>query len=213
MLTVHHLRRSQSERIVWLCEELGLDYTLESYDRDPVTRLAQADYKAIHPLGNAPVIDDGDLRLAESGAIVEYLLAKYGDGRLALTPSDPDYPQYLYWLHFSNGNLQPLMGRNMTVARLPVPADDPMAAATRARLDRALRYLDDRLAGATWLAGATFTAADVMTVFSLTTMRLFHPLDLAPYPGIRAYLARIGKRPAYRAAMARGDPGFDPLLA
>ncbi len=212
MLTVHHLRRSQSERIVWLCEELGLDYTLESYDRDPVTRLAQADYQTLHPLGNAPVIDDDGLVLAESGAIVDYLIAVHGGGRLALSPSDPDYPQYLYWLHFANGNLQPLMGRNMTIARLRLPTDDAIAAATRARLDRALRWLDGRLAGATWLAGAAFTAADVMTVFSLTTMRLFHPLDLAPYPAIRAYLARVGERPAYRRAMANGDPGFEPML-
>ena len=91
ILTVHHLGKSQSERIVWLCEELGLPYELRIHDRDPVTRLAQADYKALHPIGSAPVIRDGDVVLAESGAIVEYIAAKYGKGRLVLLPDHPDY--------------------------------------------------------------------------------------------------------------------------
>lgn len=212
MLTVHHLRRSQSERIVWLCEELGLEYTLKSYDRDPVTRLAPPDYKALHPMGIAPVIDDGDLTLAESGAIVDYLDTKYGAGRLALAVTHADYAQYLYWLHSSNGNLQPLMGRNMILGRLELPADNPILRSTRGRLDLALGLYEDRLGTATWLAGETFTAADIMTVFSLTTMRLFHPLDLVPYPRIRAYLARVVARPAYRRAMQKGDPGMEPML-
>ena len=213
MLTVHHLRRSQSERIVWLCEELALDYALKSYDRDPVTRLAPAAYRALHPMGIAPVIEDGDVLLPESGAIVEYLLAKHGDGRLTLPVAHADYPHYVHWLHFANGNLQPVMGRNMILRRLELPADNAVAQSTRARLDLTLRVLDDRLAKAPWLAGDTFTAADVMTVFSLTTMRLFYALDLAPWPHIRAYLQRVGARPAYRRAMEKGDPGFAPMLS
>jgi glutathione S-transferase len=212
MLTVHHLHMSQSERIVWLCEELGLDYTLKCYDRHPTTRLAQPDYQALHPMGTAPVIEDVDLVLAESGAIVDYLIAKHGDGRLALSPTDPDFPQYLYWLHFSNGNLQPLMGRNMILRRLELGVDHPTVAATRGRLERALNFMEQRLGSATWLAGDAFTAADIMTVFSLTTMRNFYPLDLAPWPNIRGYLARIGERPAYRRAMEKGDPGMALLL-
>ena len=97
MLTVHHLGKSQSERIVWLCEELGIPYELKVYDRHPVTRLAQADYKALHPIGSAPVITDGELVLAESGAIVEYIVAKYGKGRLILAADHPDFAQFLYW--------------------------------------------------------------------------------------------------------------------
>jgi glutathione S-transferase len=212
MLTVHHLHKSQSERIVWLCEELGLDYTLKTYDRDPVTILAPAEYKALHPMGIAPVIDDDALRLAESQAIVEYLVVKHGGGRLALGPDHPDYPQYLYWLNFANGNLQPLMGRNMMLKRLTLPADDATLLATRARLDKALGILDDRLATGPWLAGAEFTAADIMTVFSLTTMRYFYPLDLAPWVRVRAYLVRVGERAAYRRAMAKGDPGMSLML-
>jgi len=212
VLIVHHLRRSQSERIVWLCDELGLDYTLRAYDRDPVTILAPPEYKALHPMGIAPVIQDGDVTLAESGAIVEYLIAKHGAGRLTVAPSDAAYPTYLYWLHFANGNLQPLMGRNMILRRLGPPDDNPVLLSTRGRLDLAMNNLDRHLAEATWLAGDTFTIADIMTVFSLTTMRLFYPLDLAPYTGIRAYLQRIGRRGAYRQAMTKGDPGWAPLL-
>ena len=213
MLTVHHLHQSQSERIVWLCEELGLDYTLKTYDRDPVTILAPAEYKALHPMGIAPVIDDDALRLAESQAVVEYIIVRHGDGRLALGADHADYPHYLYWLNFANGNLQPLMGRNMILRRLALPADNATLIATRGRLDRALGYLDDRLSTVPWLASADFTAADVMTVFSLTTMRNFYPLDLAPWPGIRGYLVRVGERPAYRRAMAKGDPGMPLMLA
>lgn len=212
MLTVHHLRKSQSERIVWLCEELGLDYTLRSYDRDPVTILAPPEYKRLHPMGAAPVIDDDGLVLAESGTVVDYLIARHAHGRLALVADHADYAQYLYWLHFANGNLQPNMGRNMILGRLALPPDNPSLVATRGRLERALQHLDAHLATATWLAGSEFTAADIMTVFSLTTMRLFHPLDLAPRARIRAYLQRVGERPAYRRAMAKGDPGMTPML-
>lgn len=212
MLTVHHLGRSQSERVLWLCEELGLDYKLVHHTRDARTMLSPPELKALHPLGAAPVIEDDGVLLAESGAIIEYILGKYGRGRLAFGPDAPEYAPYLYWLHFANGTLQPAMGRNMIVSRLNLPADNPMLGAMRGRLDRALRYLDGRLAQAPYLAGETFTAADVMTVFSLTTMRLFYPADLSPYPAILAYLQRIGARPAYRRAMEKGDPGFAPLL-
>jgi glutathione S-transferase len=213
MLTVHHLGRSQSERVVWLCEELELDYRLVRHQRDPRTMLSPPELKALHPLGAAPVIEDGDARLAESGAIVDYILAKYGRGRLAFGPEAPEFPAYLYWLHFSNGTLQPAMGRSMIISRLRLPADNPVAATLLGRLDRALRHLDGRLASVPHLAGEAFTAADVMTVFSLTTMRLFYPADLTPYPAILAYLQRIGARPAYGRAMEKGDPGFAPLLA
>src|SRR5665213_1275726 len=103
MLTVHHLGKSQSERIVWLCEELGIPYELKNYARDKVTMLAPADYKALHPIGAAPVITDGDVVLAESGAVVEYILARYGKGRLTLAADHPDFAPFLYWFHFANG--------------------------------------------------------------------------------------------------------------
>ncbi|MDP1961305.1 MAG: glutathione S-transferase [Reyranella sp.] len=212
MLTVHHLGKSQSERIVWLCEELDLPYELKIYDRHPVTRLAQADYKALHPIGSAPVITDGALVLAESGAIVEYITAKYGKGRLVLGPDHPDFAQFLYWFHFANGTLQPATGRNMILGRLNLPADNPLLLAMKSRLGLALGLVEARLGKADYFAGTAFTTADIMNVFTLTTMRLFLPFDLAPYPAILAYLQRIGGRDAYRRAMRKGDPDMAPLL-
>jgi glutathione S-transferase len=212
MLTIHHLGLSQSERIVWLCEELDIPYTLQHYTRDAVTRLAPPELAQVHPLGNAPVITDDGMVLAESAAIVDYLLALHGKGRLVLSVGHPDFAPFLYWFHFANGNLQPLMSRNMTLSRLQLAEDNPMLLNIRARLERALALMEKRLGEGPWLAGAEFTVADVMSVFSLTTMRLFYPLDLAPYPHILAWLARVGGREAYRRAMAKGDPGFVPML-
>ena len=213
MLTIHHLGKSQSERIVWLCEELGVPYELKLYQRDPVTILSPPELKALHPLGAAPVITDGDLVLAESGAIIEYIIAIYGGGRLALGPAHPDFASYLYWFHFANANLQAHMGRNMTLGRLKLAPDEPTMAMTRFRLDRALGLVDARLGSAAYLAGAELTAADIMIVFSLTTMRIFFPFDLAPYSHIRSYLNRIGQRAAYQRAMHKGDPDLVPMLS
>src|SRR5689334_19060355 len=162
MLTVHHLGRSQSERIVWLCEELGIPYELKRYTRDPVTILAPADYKALHAIGAAPVITDGDLVLAESGAVVDYIMAKYGGGRLALNSSHRDFAQYLYWFHFANGTLQANMGRNMILNRLKLADDNPVLLATRTRVDRAFDLVEARTREAEYLAGSGFTAADIM---------------------------------------------------
>lgn len=212
MLTVHHLGKSQSERIVWLCEELEIPYELKRYDRDPVTRLAPPEYKALHPIGAAPVITDGDLVLAESGAVIEYIVAKHGNGRLALAADHPDFAQFLYWFHFANGTLQPAMGRNMILSRLRLAEDNPILLAMRGRLDLALGLVEARLGKVAYFAGREFTTADIMTVFSLTTMRLFLPFDLAPYPAILAYLQRIGKRASYQRAMRKGDPDMPPLL-
>jgi len=212
MLTVHHLGKSQSERIVWLCEELGLAYELKLYDRDPVTRLAPPEYKALHPMGAAPVIDDGGVVLAESGAIIEYLIARYGNGRLVLAPNHPDFPHFVYWFHFANGTLQPATGRNMILSRLDLPYDNPMLRAMNARLDLALGQVQSRLAKVDYFAGSEFTTADIMIVFTLTTMRLFLPFGLAPYPAILGYLQRIGRRDAYQRAMRKGDPDLTPLL-
>lgn len=212
MLIIHHLGKSQSERIIWLCEELDLPYVIKRYERDAVTMLSPPELKALHPLGTAPVITDGELVLGESGAIIEYIIHKYGDGRLALGPTHADYGQYLYWLHFANANLQPHLGRNMVLSRLNLASDDPTLVGTKGRMDRALALVEARLGVALFLAGDAFTAADVMIVFSLTTMRYFLPFDLAPYPNIRAYLGRISARPGYQRAMKKGDPGMALLL-
>ena len=210
MLTVHHLGKSQSERIVWLCEELAIPYELKRYARAPL--LAPADYKALHPLGTAPVIADGDLVLAESGAIVQYIIWKYGGGRLALVVGHPDFAHFLYWFHFANGTLQALMGRCMILSRLKLADDNPVLITARERLDRAFDLVQARTRDAKYFAGDEFTAADIMMGFSLTTMRYFLPYDLLHLPDLRAYLRRIGGRPAYQRAMEKGDPGMTLLL-
>ncbi len=211
MLIVHHLGKSQSERIVWLCEELEIPYELKRYTRDAVTMLAPPEYKALHPIGAAPVITDGDLVLAESGAIVDYIMAKYGKGRLTPAASDPGFAQFLYWFHFANGTLQAAMGRLMILNRLKLGDDNPVLAAMKTRVDRAFDLVEARVREAEYLAGP-FTTADIMIVFSLTTMRYFQPYDIARCPNVVKYLARIGARPAYKRAMEKGDPGMALLL-
>lgn len=219
MLIVHHLGKSQSERVVWLCEELGIPYELKLYQRAPV--MAPPEYKALHPMGNAPVIQDGGITLAESGAVIDYIIAKYGTpenggARFALTKDDPGFADYIYWFHFANGTLQPAIMRVLISNRISPPesagSDHPAIAIGRQRLELCFTLLDQRLKAATWLAGDEFTAADIMTVFCLTTMRNYQPVDLGAYPNIRAYLKRIGARPAYQRAMQKGDPGMPLLL-
>jgi glutathione S-transferase len=212
MLTVHHLGISQSDRIVWLCEELEIPYELKKYDRDPVSRLAPAEYKALHPCETAPVITDGDLVLGESGAIVDYIIAKYGQGRLALGPDHPNFADYLYWFHFGNGSFMPA-GMTQLVLGILGLADQEAVKPLLARGDRAYAMSEDRLGKAIWFAGDEFTAADIMMLFPLTTMRVFAPRDLSPYPNIRAYLARVGERPAFQRAAKKGDPDLVPLLS
>ncbi|MDO9338680.1 MAG: glutathione S-transferase [Caulobacter sp.] len=211
-LLVHHLGVSQSERVVWLCEELELAYELKVYPRDPVTRLAPEAYKALHPMGMAPVITDGRLVLGESGAIVDYIVGRYGEGRLALTPEHPAYADYLFWLHFANGSFVATEMLQLVANALGVAQDNPGRAFMNARSARVFDLVEQRLAEATYFAGDAFTAADIMMVFPLTTMRMFIPRDLAPYPNIRGYLQRIGERPAYRRAMEKGDPGMPLML-
>jgi glutathione S-transferase len=162
-------------------------------------------------MGTAPVISDGELVLAESGAIVDYIIARHGGGRLALTPTHLDYPKYLYWFHFANSNLQALLHRYLIVRRLEAAPDNPTLLDIEARLGKALNMTDKRLGAADYLAGKEFTAADII-VFSLTTMRTFIPFDLAPYPNVLSYLRRIGEREGYRRAMQTGDPDRVPLL-
>ena len=174
--------------------------------------LAPADYKALHPIGTAPVITDGDVVLAESGAVVEYIVARYGEGRLKLSATHLDFAQFLYWFHFANGTLQANMGRLMILNRLKLADDNQILLSTKARVDRAFDLLDVRTREAEYLAGYEFTLADIMTGFSLTTMRYFQPYDLAHCPNIIRYLGRISARPAYRRAMEKGDPGMALLL-
>ncbi len=205
MLKVHHLERSASERVIWLLEELEHPYQLERYRREP-TLLAPPEYKALHPLGAAPVIEDDGVVLAESGAIVSYVLGRYGNGRLTVEANEPQFARYLYWFHFANGTLQPSILRALLLKTLGLEASEGLAKNFSRRLTSALEYLDASLSTVPYLAGERFTAADIMIVFSLTTMRSYHPIELEPYPHVEAYLRRIGARPGYRRAMSVANP-------
>ncbi|MGZ5038024.1 MAG: glutathione S-transferase family protein [Usitatibacter sp.] len=205
MITVFHLTTSRSERIVWLMEELGLEYRLEAFQREP-SGAAPAPMKALHALGKAPLIRDGDLVLAESGAIVEYVVNRHGGGRLAVAPEAPEYAGYLYWLHFAEGSLMSLMLIALVLARIPEAAQSPVKARITERMHQMLAYVDGAISGHAYFAGERFTAADIMMVFPFTTMRRFLHYDIAPYANIAAYLGRIEARPAYRKAMELAGP-------
>jgi glutathione S-transferase len=205
VITVYHLESSRSERIVWLMEELGLPYKLEVFPREP-SGAAPPPYQQIHALGRAPAIRDGDTVLAESGAIVEYVVHRHGAGRLALRPADPAYARYVYWLHFAEGSLRSLLLIVLVLSRVKEAAASPVVARIRERMSQMLAFVDREIAGGPWFAGETFTAADVMMVFPFTTLRWFLDYDLAPYANVGAYLTRIEARPAYRTAMALAGP-------
>jgi glutathione S-transferase len=208
MLKVHHLGISQSERIIWLCEELTVPYELVRYERDPATRMAPPEYKALNLLGMAPIIQDGTLTLGESAAIIEYISRRYAGSRLILGPEHKDFTDYLFWFHFANGSMMPAIMMDLTALRLGAAPAKLGPAAADSRSNRGYNAIEQRLGRAQFFAGDEFTAADIMMLFPLTTMRYFAARDLSPYPNIRAYLQRIGERPAYRRAMAKGDPNL-----
>lgn len=213
-LTVHHLQIGQGERIPWLLEELNLPYTLKLYKRAPL--LSPPDLKAVYPLGASPVLEDTTdpahpIKIAESGAIADYIVHRYGNGKLSLKPQDRNYADYLYWFHFANGTLQPgLFRRGM--ARGMVGEEDPRYKGNDARVKGVLKHFNNRLLENEWLAGEQFTAADVMSGWCFTTMRVFEPIDLTEYEGIQRWLKRIGEREAYRRAMSKADPEVDVEL-
>ncbi|HKT78351.1 MAG TPA: glutathione S-transferase family protein [Sphingobium sp.] len=209
MLTIHHLGVSQSERIIWLCEELGLPYTLRRYQRSAETRGAPAEYQALHPMGLAPVIEVDGISLAETGAIMEYLVHRKGGGRLVPQVEDAAYPDWLFWYHFANGTLMPSEMLVMVVQALGLA--EPVRKAVGYRSDRGFALADARLAQVPWFTGDSFTTADIMMAFPLTTMRDFSHSSLDAYPHIRAWVDRIAQRPAYRRAMAAGDPDRAPI--
>jgi glutathione S-transferase len=212
MITIHHLGVSQSERIVWLCEELEVPYALIRYERDPETRLAPPEYRRLHPMGIAPVIEDGPLVLAESGAIIDYIISRYGQGRLRVAPDQAGFSDYLFWYHFANGTLMPSMMSDVIATLTGLTTDNPLTGALRARGQRAFGMIEQRLGEAAYFAGDAFTAADIMMLFPLATMRAFAPRDYGAFPNLRAYLQRIADTTVYRRAMAKADPGRPVLL-
>ena len=205
MITICHLSTSRSERIVWLMEELGLEYTLAPFQREQNGAAPDA-LREIHPLGKAPVIRDGDTVLAESGAVVDYIVHRYGAARLTVPPAAPTYARYLYWFHFAEGSLMSLLVMALVLTRVPEGTASPAGTRVQARMKQMLSFVDSELGDGPYFVGASFTAADIMMTFPFTTTRLFLDYDLAPFPNIVAYLKRIESRPAYRKAMALAGP-------
>lgn len=210
MLTVHHLGISQSERIVWLCEELELDYQLKRYERRADNRLAPDEYKALHPMGIAPVITDGDLVLAESGAICDYICERYGGGRLTPGRDDPDFADHLFWFHWSNGTFMTTLMMELVLAG--GGEGNRASVFVKDRSKRGWAMVEARLGQAPFFGGANLSTADIMMVYCLTTSRAFRGTSLDGYPNLKAYLQRIGQRPAYLRAMAKAEPGMAPML-
>jgi glutathione S-transferase len=214
MLTIHHLRLSQSERIVWLAEELGLEYDLTLYNRRTENRLAPDEYKALHPMGIAPVITDGDLVMGESGAIIDYIVAKYASATskaLGLVPGvdHPDFADHLFYYHWANATfmtngMMALVAQFMGASELPPFVAD--------RVAKGWAIVEKRLGEADYFGGKQLTTADIMMGFQLTTSRAMSGMSIDHLPNLKAYLARIGERPAYQAAMAKCEPGMPPKL-
>ena len=216
MITVHHLNNSRSQRIVWLLEELGLDYEIKRYQRDPETMLAPASLRAVHPLGKSPVITDGELTLAESGAIIDYLIERYGAGSLAPAAGTPARLRYNYWLHYAEGSaMTPLLLKLVfdRVESAPMPFFvKPVAKGISAKvkssfiepqLKQHLDYLEGELGESDWFAGDAFSGADIQLSFVLEAAAARGGLD-ASRPRLMDFLQRIHARPAYRRALERG---------
>jgi glutathione S-transferase len=216
MITVHHLNNSRSQRVLWLLEELGLEYEIKRYERDKKTMLAPAALKKVHPLGKSPVITDGNVTVAESGAIVEYLVEKYGEGRLVPPPGTPAKLRYTYWLHYAEGSLMPPLLMKLVfnrVEKAPMPFFVRPVARGIARgagtsfidpqIKLHLGYIEEELGKHAWFAGKDFTAADIQMSFPLEAAAARGGLD-DQWPKLSAFLERIHARPAYQRALERG---------
>jgi glutathione S-transferase len=220
MIVVHHLNNSRSQRVLWLLEELGLDYEIKPYQRDRKTMLAPPELRAVHPLGKSPVITDtsneAGLTLAESGAILEYLADKYGSGRLAPAPGTPERLRYTYWMHFAEGSAMPPLLLKLIFDRVksgPMPffvkpiarsiADRVLNAMVLPNLERNLDFMEGELGKSEWFAGAAFSTADIQMSFPLEAARVRGGLD-ERRPRLMAYLQKIHSRPAYLRALERG---------
>ncbi len=216
MITVHHLNNSRSQRILWLLEELELPYEIKRYQRDPKTMLAPAALRQVHPLGKSPVVTDGALTLAESGAIVEYLVDRYGAGRLAPAPGTPERLRYTYWLHYAEGSAMPPLLLKLvldTIEKSPMPFfARPIAKAISGKAKGSfigpqiklhLDYLEGELGKNAWFAGSQFSGADIQMSFPLEAAAARAGLD-ASRPRLMDFLARIHARPAYQRALEKG---------
>ena len=219
MITVHHLNNSRSQRVLWLLEELGLPYEIKPYQRDAKTSLAPPELRQVHPLGKSPVITDGGLTVAESGAILEYLVDRYGQGRLKPT-GEQDLLHYRYFMHFAEGSAMPPLVMKLVfskIKRAPMPffvkpiakgiADKVLSSFVQPNIDAQLKFVEGELSARPWFAGAEFSTADVQMSFAAEAWAARGGSDtMAAYPKLADFLTRIHARPAYRKALERGGP-------
>ena len=216
MIIVHHLNNSRSQRVLWLLEELGLAYEVKRYERDRKTMLAPPELRAVHPLGKSPVVTDGDLTLAESGAIVEYLVERYGNGRLSPQPGTPAYLRYRYWLHYAEGSaMSPLLLKLVfdKIETSPMPffikpiakiiSGKAKSGFITPQINTHLDYMEGELCKSSWFAGEEFSGADVQMSFPLEAAAARGGLD-ASRPKLMSFLKRIHARLAYKKALERG---------
>ncbi|WP_075796431.1 glutathione S-transferase [Massilia putida] len=215
MIVVHHLNNSRSQRILWLLEELGLEYEIKKYQRDPKTMLAPPALRAVHPLGKSPVIQDGDTVVAESGAIIEYLVGRYGTA-LAPVPGTPGRLHYTYFLHYAEGSAMPPLLLKLVFDRVessPAPffvrpiaraiANKVKDSFVLPQIRQHLAFLEGELGKRTWFAGDEFSAADIQMSFPLEAAAARGGLD-GQYPNLVAFLDKVHARPAYRRALEQG---------
>ncbi len=214
MITVHHLNNSRSQRVLWLLEELGVPYDVKRYERNAKTMLAPPELHAVHPLGKSPVITDGAHTIAETGAIVDYLIATYGDGRLIPPAGTEERLRYTYWLHFAEGSAMPPLVMTLVFGALPsrVPffirpvakliSDNVQKSFLRPNIEAQLKLMEAELGKSTWFAGAELTGADVMMSFPVEAAATRGGLGDAPK--LKQWLASVHARPAYQAALKRG---------
>jgi glutathione S-transferase len=218
MITVHHLNNSRSQRVLWLLEELGVEYEIKKYQRDAVTMLAPPELMRVHPLGKSPVITDGDITVAESGAIVEYLVEAYGQGRFIPAPGSPQRRQCTYWLHFAEGTAMPPLLMKLIFDRIkstkmpffakPIAkaiADNVLSSFVGPNLNRQLDFMEAELGKTEWFAGAEFSVADIQMSFPLEAAQQRAGLN-ASRPKLMEFLKKIHARPAYKKALERGGP-------
>ena len=203
MIIVHHLENSRSQRILWMLEELGLPYTIKRYERNKQTMLAPPELKAVHPLGKSPVIEDDGQVVAETGAIVEYLVDK-ADGRLGAPANRAAALRYRFWLHYAEGSMMPPLLLKLVLARIPVMGKIALKR-IQPMIDVHLDYVEAELSKRAWFAGDQMTAADIMMSFPLEAARSRGGLDESR-PATMAWLKKIHARPAYQAALAKGGP-------
>ena len=201
MIEVHHLNNSRSQRVLWCLEELGLDYQIVQHQRDPQTNLAPDSLKAIHPLGKAPVVRDGGRTFIESGAILDYIVRKYGNGRLAPRVDSPDYQRYVEWMHFAEGSAMLPVMLKLYTARLG-DAGAPLVPRIHAEIENNFGFLDGELGDRDYFVGDELTAADIQLSFPIQAARMLYTLE--KFPKLAAFLTRVQARPAYRRAIERG---------